>query len=87
VKPKNIVTLGATPLGLFTDQPISQLHGTSFDNDGVNIIAQYHPAASLHQPRLWSVMLNDWESMPIRVEASFTIVSWENVDYEFGTSL
>jgi len=32
VKPKTIITLGATPLGLFTQSGgVSQLHGTSFE--------------------------------------------------------
>lgn len=31
VKPKTIITLGATPLGLFTDVGISQLHGTQME--------------------------------------------------------
>lgn len=41
----------------------------------LNIICQYHPAACLHQPRLWAVMLNDWESMPEKVDHDFTITS------------
>jgi len=73
VKPKYIITLGATPLSLFTQTGISQLHGTMFNTDDRAIIAHYHPAAALHQPRLWAVMLNDWEYMPEKVEASYTI--------------
>ena len=30
ILPSQIITLGATPLSLFTEQGISQLHGTSF---------------------------------------------------------
>lgn len=40
----------------------------------VKILAQYHPAASLHQPRLWSTMLADWEFMPKSVPSDFTFV-------------
>lgn len=40
----------------------------------INIIAQYHPAAALHQPRLWSTMLTDWENLPERVDASYIVV-------------
>jgi len=40
----------------------------------ISIIAQYHPAAALHQPRLWSTMLTDWENLPERVDASYIVV-------------
>lgn len=78
VKPKYIITLGAVPLALFSKYGIKQMHGTMFyyqlNGRGVDIIAQYHPAAVLHQPRLWATMLDDWENIPERVEASFTVV-------------
>lgn len=41
-----------------------------------DIVAQFHPAAALHQPRLWATMLNDWENLPERVDSSYTIVEW-----------
>ena len=42
----------------------------------MKLIAQYHPAAALHQPRLWAVMLDDWQNMPESVPHDFKIVSW-----------
>lgn len=41
----------------------------------LNIIPQYHPAAALHQPRLWAVMLDDWENLPQRADASYTVTT------------
>lgn len=38
-----------------------------------NIICQYHPAAALHQPRLWSTMLTDWETLPQKADCSYTV--------------
>lgn len=38
------------------------------------IIAQYHPAAALHQPQLWATMLDDWENLPKKVDANYTVV-------------
>ena len=37
------------------------------------IIAQYHPAAALHQPRLWSTMIDDWQNLPEKVDADYTV--------------
>lgn len=75
LKPEVIITLGATPLSLFTDQGVRHMHGTMFTAEGgQTIIAQYHPAAALHNPRLWPVMLNDWEVMPEKVDDSFIVV-------------
>ncbi len=37
------------------------------------LLAMYHPAASLHNPRLWSTLLDDWEHLPEQVPYDFTI--------------
>ena len=84
VCPETIITLGATPLGLFSSNGVGQMHGTIMevvipDAIKVNLIAQYHPAAALHQPRLWSVMLNDWQSLPESVPHDYMIVTWVRV--------
>lgn len=39
----------------------------------LTILSQYHPAAALHQPRLWAEMLNDWEHLPEVVPHDFII--------------
>jgi DNA polymerase-1 len=38
------------------------------------VICQYHPAAALHNPRLWSVMLDDWEHLPQQVDHDYVVV-------------
>ena len=38
------------------------------------VISQYHPAAALHNPRLWAVLLDDWTHMPENVPHDFFIV-------------
>lgn len=73
VNPQYIITLGAVPLSLFTDVGIGKMHGTLLDIKGRKLIAQYHPAASLHQPRLWAAMLDDWENLPKQVPHSYTL--------------
>jgi len=45
----------------------------------VTILAMYHPAAALHQPRLWSTMLDDWAHLPEKVDADYTVVDWKTV--------
>jgi DNA polymerase len=81
VKPETIITLGATPLGLFAKSGgVSQLHGTVLEVDGQRILPQYHPAAALHSPRLWATMLDDWENLPEVVPHDFQIVEWEELE-------
>ena len=81
VKPKKIITLGSTPLSAVTDKGITKLHGTMFEADWngqtIDTIAMYHPAAALHQPRLWAVMLTDWEVLPNRQPASFVVMPYQ----------
>jgi len=49
------------------------------------LIANYHPSASLHQPRLLSTMIDDWEHLPTKVDASYTVVKWKQLkDYLDG---
>lgn len=78
IAPEYVITLGRTPLTLFTTYGIRQLHGTlgkhNVEGREIPFIYQYHPAAALHQPRLWAVMLDDWEHLPSKTEASYVVV-------------
>lgn len=78
IAPRYIITLGSTPLSLFSSSPIGQMHGSIFQHStpeySTSVIAQFHPAAALHQPRLWAVMLDDWEHLPEVVPHEFSIV-------------
>lgn len=73
VNPQYIITLGAVPLSLFSPYGISRMHGTVLKHGAHQVIAQYHPAAALHNPRLWAVMLGDWETFPIAVPHDYTV--------------
>lgn len=77
VKPQYLIALGRVPLSLFTDEGVSKLHGTMFEYEledtKFTLIAQYHPAACLHNPRLWSVMLNDWATLPVKADTSYYV--------------
>lgn len=44
------------------------------------LIAQYHPAASLHQPRLLAVMLDDWTHLPEKVPSDFVVSAQRNLN-------
>lgn len=83
VKPQYIIALGAIPTGLFSKYGISQLHGTMIDfewnGEKTPIIFQYHPAAALHQPRLWAQMLTDWEWLPEKVDHNYIVVTSGNI--------
>jgi len=51
----------------------------------IKVISQFHPAAALHQPRLWASMLNDWEHLPEEVPHDFKIVPWEVLEEYIGS--
>jgi uracil-DNA glycosylase family 4 len=79
VQPEYIITTGAVPLSLFTDEGIDKLHGTQFQHTllsgkTVTILPMYHPDACIHNPRLWATMLEDWQHKAGKVDASFTLV-------------
>jgi uracil-DNA glycosylase family 4 len=78
VHPQFIITLGGIPLSIVTDTGITKLHGTmskvNWNGHDIDTIFMYHPAASLHQPRLEATMLTDWEVLPSRSDPSFTVV-------------
>ncbi len=107
VQSSQIICLGTTPITLFSDNPVSQMHGTVFDfdlnnkfclfrskakkkkeealddsqltsvkdNRIVKVIAQYHPAACLHNPSLWSTLIDDWENLPVQVNHDYVIAN------------
>ena len=81
VQPEYVITLGSVPLKLFSESGVTQMHGTMFiyDNKGkeLKVISQYHPAAAMHQPRLWAVMLDDWENLPQTENTDYTIIPKE----------
>ena len=62
--PKIIVTLGRYSMAkFFPGQTISRIHGQSRLRDGRFVIAMYHPAAALHNPRLRTVIEDDFKKV------------------------
>ena len=62
--PKIIVTLGRYSMAkFFPGQTISRIHGQSRLRDGRHVIAMYHPAAALHNPRLRTVIEDDFKKV------------------------
>lgn len=59
VKPKIIVTLGNTPLGVFTNSTIGSIHGRMFESKGYKIFPLYHPASIIYKRELLSVYKSD----------------------------
>jgi len=48
----------------------------------LQIISQYHPAACLHNPRLWADMLDDWENLPEKVPSDFKIYNTKKLNLQ-----
>ncbi len=62
--PKIIVTLGRYSMAkFFPGQTISRIHGQSRMREGRFVIAMYHPAAALHNPRLRTVIEDDFKKV------------------------
>lgn len=69
IKPKVIATLGRYSMeyimkkfGLDMElKPISQMHGKTFDADGIKIVPLYHPAAAIYNQSLKSTLLEDFK--------------------------
>lgn len=47
----------------------------------VKLIAQFHPAAALHNPRLWAEMLGDWQNMPEQVPHDYIIHQAKDINF------
>jgi uracil-DNA glycosylase family 4 len=85
IKPEKIITLGGVPLSLFCKYGVRQTHGTSFffnvpKYKNTEIISQYHPAASLHSPRLWADILGDWQHLPEKVPSDYIVCPKETLN-------
>jgi len=64
INPKVIVTLGRFSMArYFPGVRISDIHGQEQMKDGRLVMPFYHPAAALHQPKLRSVVEEDFAKM------------------------
>ncbi|MDO9546233.1 MAG: uracil-DNA glycosylase [Pelolinea sp.] len=64
IDPLIIVTLGRFSMArYFENARISAIHGQAVWRDGRLIVPMYHPAAALHQPKLRSVIMEDFSRL------------------------
>jgi len=64
INPLIIITLGRFSMArYFENARISRIHGQAVWRDGRLIIPMYHPAAALHQPKLRSVIMQDFSQL------------------------
>jgi DNA polymerase len=60
IRPRLLVPLGRHALARFApDAKIGEAHGTAIDLGAVTLFPLYHPAASLHNPRLRETLFED----------------------------
>ena len=69
INPLVIITLGRFSMArYFQKARISKIHGKATWHDGHLIIPMYHPAAALHQPKLRSVIMQDFAQLKDLIE-------------------
>jgi len=65
IKPKLIVTLGRYSMAkFFPKETISKIHGLARRRGDFVVLALYHPAAALHQPRYKADIEADFKKIP-----------------------
>jgi uracil-DNA glycosylase len=65
IRPKVIVTLGRfSMVRYFGDASISRVHGQAKKVEGMMVMAIFHPAAALHQPRYRTAIEEDFAKIP-----------------------
>lgn len=84
IEPKVIVTLGRHSMGKYIpNAKISSIHGKSAWVKGQLIVAMYHPAAGLHQPKLKSVIMDDFRKLPEIIEQAKKSESIRKASHQF----
>lgn len=65
IKPKLIVTLGRFSMApYFPGESISKVHGQARRRGEQTVVAMFHPAAALHQPKYKSEIETDFKKLP-----------------------
>lgn len=67
VNPKIIVTLGNTPLGVFSSNTIGSVHGRMFESKGYKVFPLYHPASIIYKRELLDVYKSDLKTLALIV--------------------
>ena len=65
INPKVIVTLGRYSMyRFFPNAKISAIHGQARQVEGRLVVAMFHPAAALHQPKYREPLFEDFKKLP-----------------------
>ncbi len=65
IKPKMIVTLGRFSMApYFPGESISKVHGQARKKGKITVVAMFHPAAALHQPKYKTEIEADFKKLP-----------------------
>ncbi len=65
IKPKVIVTISRFAMARwFPNKKISDIHGKAYRFGDLVLVAMFHPAAALHNPKLKPVMEEDFKKLP-----------------------
>lgn len=65
LNPKVIITLGRFSMArFFPDAKISAIHGQARPAGGRLVVAMFHPAAALHQPKYREPLIEDFRKLP-----------------------
>lgn len=71
LNPKVIVTLGRYSMAkFFPNAKISAIHGQARKVNGRLVVAMFHPAAALHQPRFREPLVEDFKKLPGLIAAA-----------------
>jgi uracil-DNA glycosylase family 4 len=72
IDPSLIVTLGRHSMGYFfgPNSRITQIHGTARPWRDKLVYACFHPAAALHQPKYREFLEQDFDGLPVALEAA-----------------
>lgn len=71
LNPKVIVTLGRYSMAkFFPNAKISAIHGQARKVDGRLVVAMFHPAAALHQPRFKDPLVEDFKKLPALIASA-----------------
>ncbi|HLF07889.1 MAG TPA: uracil-DNA glycosylase [Dehalococcoidia bacterium] len=65
LNPRVVVTLGRySAARYFPREPMSRIHGQSYQREGMIVVPMYHPAAALHQGSLRATIETDFRKLP-----------------------
>jgi DNA polymerase len=81
IDPLIIVTLGRFSMArYFENARISAIHGQAVWRNGRLIVPMYHPAAALHQPKLRSIIMDDFSRLKEMIQKEKDRLSAQSID-------